>query len=233
VQLEIDGKSIALICAPYVMPTQTAGLRVQVDTTSAWLGIPKRVQLSLWDATDPIVDTNLFAFPLPGYRLFSHGMQAYNEPVHLGDRDGDPVGQRFYHNYGVDLAGYEGRQKVVSCISGVVVKADPDAGDLAIKDDRGLILHFGHLDSILTESRPVHASSGAMGRHAGPARGLGNFSHLHVGIFLSESDLAAERPSRNLNLYPARRRVPGCVQPRSACGRRSPPHRVYRGHPSV
>lgn len=66
VQVEIDGKALELTCAPYVLPTETAGLRIQADTTSAWLAIPKRAQFSPWDAADPVVDTNLFCFPLPG-----------------------------------------------------------------------------------------------------------------------------------------------------------------------
>ena len=211
VKIKIEDEPIELSCAPYVMPTETQGLRIQADTTSAWLGIPKRVQFSLWDASDPLVDTNLFCFPLPGYRLFSHGIQAYNEPVHLGDRDGDPVGQRFYHNYGVDLAGYEGRQKVLSCISGVVVQTDPQSragmaepeGDLSIRDDRGFVLYYGHLDSILAGIRvgtPVKSGQwvGMLGRRGAS----GNFSHLHVGAYLSQTAAAGGRLNRNLNLYP-------------------------------
>ena len=203
VQIEIDGKPVNLTCAPYVMPTEVDGLRIQADTTSAWLEIPKRVQLSLWDASEPIVDTNLFCFPLPGYRLFSHGMQAYNEPVHLGDRDGDPQGQRFYHNYGVDFAGYEGRQKVLSCIDGVVVQVDHEQGSLSICDDRGFVLYYGHLDSILSGievGSPVKQGQwvGMLGRRGAS----GNFSHLHVGAYVSESAMNMDHSSRNLNLYP-------------------------------
>jgi murein DD-endopeptidase MepM/ murein hydrolase activator NlpD len=203
VKVEIDGKQVGLTCAPYVMPTETEGLRIQADTTSAWLKIPKRVQFSLWDASDPILDTDLFCFPLPGYRLFSHGMQAYNEPVHLGDRDGDPQGQRFYHNYGVDLAGYEGRQKVLSCISGTVVRTDPGQGSLFIRDDRGFILYYGHLDSILSGIKVGSAvSRGQWVGMLGKRGASGNFSHLHVGAYLSESAMNMDRLTRNLNLYP-------------------------------
>ena len=203
VEVEIDGKPIELTCAPYGMPTEAGGVRVLADTTSAWLETAKRVQFSLWDASDPIVDTAFFCFPLPGYRLFSHGMQAYNEPVHLGRRDGDPKGQRFHHNYGVDLAGYEGRQKVLSCIDGTVVQTNPEEGDLSVRDDRGFVLYYGHLDSILPEIRvgtPVKCGQwvGMLGRRGAS----GNFSHLHVGAFLSESAMAEGRLSRNLNLYP-------------------------------
>ena len=203
VKVEIDGRPVGLVCAPYIMPMEIGGLRIQADTTSAWLNIPKRVQFSLWDASSPIVDTSLFCFPLPEYRLFSHGMQAYNEPVHLGDRDGDPQGQRFYHNYGVDLAGYEGRQKVLSCISGTVVRTDPDQGSLFIRDDRGFILYYGHLDSILSGIKVGSVvSRGQWVGMLGKRGASGNFSHLHVGAYLSESAMNMDRLNRNLNLYP-------------------------------
>jgi hypothetical protein len=203
VRVEIDGQPLDLSCAPYVMPTKSAGLRIQADTTTAWLAMSKRVQFSVWDASEPIVDTNRFGFPLSGYRLFSHGLQAYNEPVHLGDRDGDPVGQRFHHNYGVDLAGYEGRQKVLSCIDGVVAQADPREGDLAIRDDRGFILYYGHLDSILSGIRVgTQVRRGQWVAMLGRRGASGNFSHLHVGACLAEADLAAGQLNRNLNLYP-------------------------------
>jgi murein DD-endopeptidase MepM/ murein hydrolase activator NlpD len=203
VKIEIDGKPIELTCAPYVMPTRAEGLMVQADTTSAWLDIPKRVQFSLWDASVPIVDTNLFCFPLPGYHLFSHGVQAYNEPVHLGHRDGDPQGQCFYHNYGIDLAGYESRQKVLSSINGVVVQVNREQGSLSIRDDHGFILNYGHLDSILSVievGSPVRQGQwiGMLGRRGAS----GNFSHLHVGAYLSESAMNMDRFQRNLNLYP-------------------------------
>jgi hypothetical protein len=37
-----------------------------------------------------------------------------------------------------------------------------------------------------------------LGRHGAS----GNFSHLHVGVYLSEADRSADRLCRNLNLYP-------------------------------
>ncbi len=203
VAVEIDGQRLTLVCAPYVMPTEVAGLRIQADTTSAWLATPKRVQFSVWDADDPIVNTDLFCFPLRDYRLFSLGIQAYNEPVHLGHQDGDPVGGRFYHNYGVDFAGYEGRQKVVSCIDGVVVQRDAETGTLAIQDDRGFILAYGHLDAILSAVQiGTQVKRGQWVGMLGKRGASGNFAHLHVGSHLSESAMLAGRMSRNLNLYP-------------------------------
>ena len=203
VAVDIDGKPLDLVCEPYRMPLERDGLRIAADTTSGWVDIPKRVQLSLWDASDPIVDVRRFVFPLPRYRLFSHGTQGHNEPVHLGHRDGDPDGQRFYHDYGFDLAGFEGKDPVASCIDGTVLLADPPSGTLAVQDDRGIVVHFGHLDSILPDVRPgTKVSRGQSVGILGRKGGSGNFSHLHVGIFLSPDDFRADRPCRALNLYP-------------------------------
>lgn len=203
VVVTVDGQRLELVCAPYAMPTEIDGLRVQADTTSAWLEMPGRVQLSVWDAADPIVDTSLLSFPLPGYRLFSHGIQAYNEPVHLGHRDGDPAGQKFHHDYGMDLAGYEGRQKVVSCIAGTVLRVDSGEGTLCIEDDRGVVFMYGHLDAILSEMRPgVRLERGQWVGMLGKRGASGNFSHLHVGVYLSGRALLEDRSCRNLNLYP-------------------------------
>jgi len=203
VRLEIDGELLDFPCSPYVLPIEKDGLRLQVDTTSGWLQIGKRVQLSLWDAADPVVDTRLFVFPLAGYRLFSQGTQSYNEPVHLGEGDGDPTGQRFYHNYGFDLAGFEGRDKVVSPVEGKVIAVRPDEGWVAVEDDRGIVIDCGHLDSIrpgIEEGVAVQRGQevGVLGRN-GPS---GNYSHLHLGLYLSRKDFEADRPCRNLNFYP-------------------------------
>ncbi len=205
VLIEVDGKPLRLSCASYVLPTEVGGLRIQADTTSDWLPLPKRVQFSIWDSSDPLVDTGLFRFPLRNYRLFSHGMQAYNEPVHLGHRDGDPKGQRFYHNYGFDLAGYDGRDEVLSCVEGVVALLQPEEepSTIAIEDDRGFIWEYCHLDSILPGIRiGTLLRRGQQVGILGKKGGSGNFSHLHVGCYLSRAHLDAGRMCRNLNLYP-------------------------------
>lgn len=195
VRVEIDGRPLDLVCAPYVMPTESAGLRIMADTTTAWLPkLPKRVQFSLWDADEPIVDTTRFGFPLRNYRLLSHGTQAYNEPVHLGARDGDPTGQRFYHNYGFDLAGYEGADEVVSAIEGQVVKLTPTPEGVWVRDSQGFTCAYRHLAAVepgLAVGTRIRRGQklGLLGR----AGGSGNFSHLHI----DPGPL-----SNTLNLYP-------------------------------
>ena len=203
VRVAIDGTEHELLCAPYVMPTTVGELRIQVDTTSGWCELPKRAQLSLWDAADPIIDATSFGFPLRDYRLFSHGLQCYNEPVHLGRQDGDPEGAVFHHSYGIDFAGFEGGQDVLACVEGEVVRLLPDAVLVNVRDDAGLIWEYHHLDSIaphLEVGRRVARGEklGVLGR-SGPS---GNFSHLHVGAFLTEEHMVAGRYTRRLNWYP-------------------------------
>ncbi len=206
VRIEIDGRPASLTCAPYVMPTETAGLRVQADTSSGWGNTPKRVQLSLWDAADPIVDTKCFGLPLRHFRLFSQGTQAYGEPVHLGAGDGDPQGQRFYHDYGFDNAGFEAREEVVSATEGTVVKFWPSREDLCsilVQDSRGLVWEYGHLSSASPEmALKVHVTRGQKLGMLGRTGPSGNFSHVHLGTYLSLSDADGDRPNRLLNLYP-------------------------------
>ena len=185
VRIEIDGQPLDLVCAPYVMPTEAAGLRVQADTTSGWIGMAKRVQLSLWDTRDPIVDTARFGFPLRNYRLFSQGTQAYNEPVHLGRGDGDPAGQRFYHNYGFDLAGYENAEEIVSVTDGEVRAFSPSRENchgVIVQDPQGLPWEYGHMASvspdIVVGTRLIRGQRiGLLGKTGAS----GNFSHLHLG----------------------------------------------------
>jgi hypothetical protein len=41
VRVEIDGSPLALVCEPYTMPSETAGLRILVDSTTGWGNVTK------------------------------------------------------------------------------------------------------------------------------------------------------------------------------------------------
>lgn len=205
INVKVNGKLLNLACAPYVMPTEFDRVRIQADTTNAWLSIPKRVQFSVWDASNPIVDADKFGFPIRDYLLFSHGMQSYNEVVHLGWVDGCPDGVTFYHNYGIDFAGYEGREEIISCTDGTVIRLSLNRDYLfvVIRDDDGLIWEYGHLDSVSPEVKTgSHIMKGQKIGVLGKTGPSGNFAHLHLGNYLSQADLDSDRSNRRLNLYP-------------------------------
>jgi len=206
VRVDVNGKAVDLASGPYVMPTEVDGLRLLADTTSAWTKIPKRVQFSVWDAADPVVNTRRFGFPLRDFRMFSQGTQTYNEPVHLGAGDGDPEGQVFYHDYGFDNAGFEGREDVVSAVEGKILRFWPGPDDISsvlVEDVGGFVWEYGHLcavaPGIVSGGSVVKGQKiGVLGK-TGPS---GNFSHIHLGSFLSVGDLDENRANRRLNLYP-------------------------------
>jgi len=101
------------------------------------------------------------------------------------------------------MAAFEGRDEVLSPIGGRVIAVKPENGWVAVEDDRGIVVDCGHMDSIRPEIKPGAGVErgqplGRVGRK-GPS---GNFSHLHLGLYLSRADFEADRPCRNLNLYP-------------------------------
>jgi len=207
VRVTVDGQPLELSCMPYTMPTEIGHLRLQADLTSGWFDeLPGRAQFSIWDARDPIVDTNRFCFPIRQYRMFSHALQAYNEVVHAGKADGDPQGGRFYHGYGFDLAGYEGRETVVACTDGRIVQLWPNADDassVVIEGVGGVVWEAAHLESAASglrlgqtvrQGQPV----GILGKRGAS----GNFAHLHMGVFPSKAHLEAHTRTQRLNLYP-------------------------------
>ncbi len=148
IAVEVDKKTMKLVCEPYMMPTEIDGLRLQVDATSGWAGLPKRVQFSAWDAAEPIVGTKRFGFPIRNYRLFAEGTQAYTEAVHLGRGDGDPAGQKFCHDYGMDMAGFERREEIVSATDGQIDLFWPSRESLCsfvVRDPQGFLWEYAHL----------------------------------------------------------------------------------------
>jgi hypothetical protein len=227
VRIEIDGHLLELVCAPYVMPTEVAGLRVQADTTSGWIGMTKRVQLSLWDARDPIVDTTRFGFPLRHYRLFSQGTQAYNEPVHLGRGDGDPAGQKFYHNYGFDLAGYENGEEIVSVAEGKVVSFRPNretCHGVTVQDLQGLPWEYGHMASLASDiAVGTRITRGQRIGTLGKTGGSGNFSHLHLG----------REGNCYVNLYPWLVTAYQAEHPKAVLAVARPHHAVRTGEKAI
>jgi murein DD-endopeptidase MepM/ murein hydrolase activator NlpD len=207
VRVRIDGQPVDLLCAPYVMPTEIAGLRIQADITSGMEPeLPKQVSLSLWDANDPIVDTEAFVFPLRDYRLFSHDLHAYNEVVWLGLDDGDPRGVTARHSYGIDIAGFEDGETVLAVADGIVLDLFPNTKDpyaALIESSNGVVWEYGHMHSVLPEIREgVAVRRGQPIGVLGKRGGAGNFAHLHLGLHPSPAHRTAVIRTQRLNFFP-------------------------------
>src|SRR5574340_1213980 len=102
--------------------------------------------------------------------------------------------------------GLEGHQEVVSATDGKVALFWPsreDRSSVIVQDAQGFLWEYGHLASaapeiVLGAAVTRGQKIGMLGR-TGPS---GNFSHLHLGTYLSRGDIGADRPNRRLNLYP-------------------------------
>lgn len=205
--VRVNETPLGLECAPYVMPTEIDGLRIQADITSGMLPeLPKQVSFSLWDARDPIVDPDAFRFPLQDYRLFSHALQSYGEIVWLGLHDGDPQGTTARHSYGIDLAGFDGEVAVTAATDGVVLDLYPDTKNpyaVLLESAEGAVWEYGHLQSVgpaIREGTAVRRGQvlGLLGKRGRS----GNFSHLHLGLHPSRAHRTSVIRTQQLNFFP-------------------------------
>ena len=110
---------------------------------------------------------------------------------------------RYYHDYGFDMAGFEGRDRVLSCVDGVVIDLQFDQGWVVVEDDQGILFRYAHLDEIQAEiKKGTQVKRGQQIGILGKKGFLGNFSHLHVGVYLSKAYYERRQPTSSLNLYP-------------------------------
>jgi hypothetical protein len=80
---------------------------------------------------------------------------------------------------------------------------DAGQGTLIFQDDQGFLVEYGHLDSIDPAMRlGARVRPGQGAGVVGRKGASGNFSHLHVGTYLTRDDLDAGHNNRALNLYP-------------------------------
>lgn len=208
VRIQLDGQVHTLRCGPYVMPASIAGLRLLADTTSGFEStMDQRVQLSVWNLAEPIVDPAKFTFPLADYELFSQGAQVYNEVIWQGRGDG--LGNKvFYHNYGIDLTGCAGRDEVRSPVAGTVLgtwieqPSSWDRGSVVVVGEDGRWWELAHLDSVWPGIGPgVRVAMGAPVGRLGDRGPSGGFPHLHLGSYYPPASKTWQA-DRRLNLYP-------------------------------
>ena len=104
------------------------------------------------------------------------------------------------------MAGYEGREEVVSATAGRVVLFWPSRENICsvvIQDNGGFHWEYAHLSSfapeiVLNARVTLGQKLGMLGR-SGPS---GNFSHSHLGSYLTRHDLDVDNRDKRLNLYP-------------------------------
>lgn len=209
VVVTVDGRELTLHCAPYVMPVVCDGLRLSADATSGfWPRQAKAVQLSLLDATDPIVDTARFGFPLANFALHTAGIQDFNEHAWQNLKTDGPGSPLNYHNYGIDLTGYEGRDEVRAAISGRIlgtwteIAENWDPGSIVILGDDGFWWEYAHLDRPAPGiTKDARIEKGALVGYVGTRGPYGRNPNMHLGTYFVTGP-KRWNINRTLNLYP-------------------------------
>ncbi len=204
VTVAVDGKTIELEAANYNLPTVAGNLLLDCPITGGYYentsgnfwGLEKDARLRLWPAGSPYIAPGTFVYPLR-QRWFASLTQMSNEPAYVDG--GETSGQTsIYYHAGLDIAGAERLDEVVSATDGLVVvsgrdsimvSADtprlrviPDA--VYILDERGWYinyLHFAEIDPAIKPGTRVKAGQklGLLGR-VGTS---GGYNHLHFEIF--------------------------------------------------
>jgi hypothetical protein len=201
VTLEMNGKTLTVIAAPYQLPVTLDGVQIDCPATrglvdgssegNVW-ALTKDARLRLWPAGSTWIAPGTFTYPLK-QRLFASDSQMANEPSFVDG--GEPPGEkRIYYHYGLDFGGAEGLVDVVAATDGLVVSA---AGDtlpehenspakqrydvIYIVDGRGWYYRYSHLMTIdVKPGQRVQKGEriGVLGKEGAS----GGWSHLHFDI---------------------------------------------------
>jgi len=202
VKVSVDGKECILNTGNYHLPV-TIG-NVQIDcpfikkyyTTShhdRW-GLTKDARFRLWPKDSPYIQPGTFVFPIK-QAWFASMTQSGNEPTYV-DWGENPSQQKIYYHSGHDIGGAEGLDEIVSATDGLVVSSlnqclpgydsvpvytRPDA--INILDNRGWLIEYVHLDSILPDILPgEQVKMGQKIAYIGKQSTSGGWVHLHFQI---------------------------------------------------
>lgn len=207
VQVEVNGKKLALVSANYRLPVTIAGVQIDCPITKGYVpnssktvrgddawGLDKDARLRLWPAGSPLINPGTFRYPAR-QRWFASGTQMANEPVHV-DGGENPLVKQIYYHYGLDMGGAEAMVEVIAATDGLVVSSGkeilPGYDNTPAKtrydvvyllDNRGWYYRYSHLHTIHPDIKP--GAKLRMGQRIGllgKEGGSGGWSHLHFDI---------------------------------------------------
>jgi murein DD-endopeptidase MepM/ murein hydrolase activator NlpD len=202
VEVEVDGKRIALTSAMYNLPQTIAGVQVDCPITKGILtnsgsdvwGLVKDARIRLWPADGPLLRPGTFMYPLK-QRWFASMTQMANEPVYV-DGGENPANRKIYYHWGLDMGGAEGMADVVAATDGLVVSsgkeilpgyqdtpAKPRYDVIYLLDDQGWYYRYSHLQVIDAAIKPgAKVTMGQKLGVLGKEGASGGWSHLHFDI---------------------------------------------------
>lgn len=142
-EVEIDGRRLALTSGDYSLPVELAGepgtskVGVKIDCPSTfgyvtssmpypnglvnYWGMKKEARFRLWPKDSPLSVPGTFVYPMK-QKFLASVSEMCNEPVYVDGED-VPGLKSFYYHYGLDFAGSEGDDEVVAIADGLIVSA--------------------------------------------------------------------------------------------------------------
>lgn len=203
----VNGQKAMLVSANYRLPTAVAGVLVDCPVTQGYVknastgvagenpwGLDKAARIRVWPAGQPLLVPGTFIYPAK-QRWFASGTQMANEPVHV-DGGENPLVNRIYYHYGLDIGGVEERVDVIAATDGLVISsgktilpgyekspAKPRYDVIYLLDQRGWYYRYSHLHTIYAAIKPgakvkIGQPLGMLGKEGSS----GGWSHLHFDI---------------------------------------------------
>jgi murein DD-endopeptidase MepM/ murein hydrolase activator NlpD len=206
VTVEVNGQPATLTSATYRLPVEVGGVQIDCAVTKGCVqgkenrwALQKDARLRLWPAGSPWVRPGAFIYPV-NQRWFANFTEMANEPSYV-DCGEDPAAKPIYYHWGLDIGGTEGLVEVASATDGVVITAglesvnmpdcpaslqhtlEPYSDTVCVRDGRGWILRYIHLQSIDPAMKPgARVKMGQKVGVLGKEGESGGWSHLHFDI---------------------------------------------------
>lgn len=197
VDVTVDGSQITLTSGLYRLPKKTGDVQIDCPVTRDYQhdshidhwAVRKDVRLRLWPGASKWIQPGSFAYPV-GQKWFASQTWFSNEAV-----SARPDGKFYYHS-GMDIGGSEGQVPVLAATDGKVVSVanhsveglpktavQPRYDVIYIRDKRGWLYRYSHLDSIRTRVRlGAEVVAGQPIGTIGKEGASGGWSHLHFEI---------------------------------------------------
>ncbi len=210
VKISVDGEEITLLSGNYNLPVTVGKVQIDCPVTKGYYSnagsdfwkLSKEARFRLWPAGSSYIDPGTFVYPIK-QRWFANMTQLSNEPCYVdwGENSAYTQNRKIYYHAGNDIGGAEGFDEIVSATDGLIVSSKneilagydssilyihPDA--VEIIDDRGWIIEYAHLDSILPEIKSgERVKMGQKIGYIGKQGGSGGWVHLHFEIRTRET----------------------------------------------
>ena len=196
VDITVNGRQQTITSGLYRLPFEIAGVQIDCPVTGNYKhdsgidhwALRKDARIRIWPKGSPWLRPGSFVYPI-GQKWFASHTWFSNEAV-------SRTNGRYYYHAGLDIGASEAQDAVFAATDGEVVSVAGQSADglpksavqprydvVYLRDERGWLYRYSHLDSIRTSVRlGHHVKAGQQIGIAGKEGASGGWSHLHFEI---------------------------------------------------